>query len=87
MENILFSVAVEQYIKILERKYKYNNISKIELITKTSILKDKILPYFKDYNLKNVTESEIDIFFIHDNIIEMQQIKKLIKEIKKNIPK
>lgn len=82
MKNISCFTAVEQYIKILSRKYKYGNISKIDFIITLVVLKDDILPFFKNYNLNEINDFEINLFFKEYNKEKIEQITNLIFDMK-----
>lgn len=82
MSEILFSTAIEKYVKVLERKYRFRNISKLEFISKISILKENILPFFKNYLLKEVSLSELKKYNPFASDIEMEEYNKILKETK-----
>lgn len=82
MSEILFSTAIEKYVKVLERKYRFRNISKLEFISKISILKENILPFFRNYLLKEVSLSELKKYNPFASDIEMEEYSKILKETK-----
>ncbi len=82
MSEILFSTAIEKYVKVLERKYRFRNISKLEFISKISILKENILPFFRNYLLKEVSLSELKKYNPFASDIEMEEYNKILKETK-----